>query len=88
MRKLMTGQRESQLLRVAESLRPELKDMPGFVLIGVRRWKDEDPTLVVNIMLSGENKDTVTKAKESLEATGLSYVIQDVSKVDAKRRID
>ena len=43
--------------------------------------------LLVRIKHVWKNPEVLEKIKETLKQTGLPYVIQDVSKIDAKKRI-
>lgn len=74
------------MLAAAEKLSPELYKLPGVMTVGVL-MSDNPCKLIVRIKHVWKNPEVLEKIKETLKQTGLPYVIQDVSKIDAKKRI-
>ncbi len=79
-------ERVEHLMKVADSLRPDLSKLPGLVLIGVL-MSDDHPKLIARVKDTSMHPETLRTVRETLEATGLPYVIQDVTKIDAKKRL-
>lgn len=75
------------LMEIADRLRPSFSQLSGLALIGVLT-SDATPKLIAKIKNPGQNPETVREVRETLEALGHPYVIQDVTKIDAAKRIE